>query len=150
MAETVREIIDRIRRIHHQLSWFCETVGDATEKERMRMLLRYISRHEQNLDGALAKYQDGASRAVLNTWFKTTPGPPLGSCVEQVNITADLDADEVIRVVLACDKCLVESFRRFAESAVADEVRDFFQQLIGMEERAEHRLLRDALELEDV
>lgn len=150
MAETVRDIINRIRGLHSQLSWFYQTMGDAAEKDRVRLLLQYISRHERNLESALAKYQESASRAVLNTWFKNTPDNPLQTCLGNIAITADMSTDEVIRVVLSLDRCLVDTFRRIAESAVAEEVKALFQDLVGMEEREEHKLMRDALELEDV
>lgn len=150
MAETVKDIIDRICGIHSQLSWFYQTMGDAAAKERVRLLLQYISRHERNLESSLAKYQEGASRAVLNTWFKNTPDNPLRTCLGNVTITADMSTDEVIRIVLAMDRCLVDNFRRIADGAVAEEVKSLFQDLISLEEREEHKLMRDALELEDV
>lgn len=150
MAETVRDIIDRIRALHNQLSWFYETLGDAVQKERVRMLLRYIGRHERNMESALAKYQQGASRAVLNTWFKNAPENPLRTCLSNVAIVADMDTDEVIRIVLAMDRCLVDAFQRIADSAVSEDVKALFQDLITLEQEEEHKLMRDALELEDV
>ena len=150
MAETVRDIIDRIRALHNQLSWFYETLGDAVQKERVRMLLRYIGRHERNMELALAKYQQGASRAVLNTWFKNAPENPLRTCLSNVAIVADMETDEVIRIVLAMDRCLVDAFQRIADSAVSEDVKALFQDLITLEQEEEHKLMRDALELEDV
>jgi hypothetical protein len=105
----------------------------------------------ENPDPAIrAKYQQGASRAVLNTWFKNAPENPLRTCLSNVAIVADMDTDEVIRIVLAMDRCLVDAFQRIADSAVSEDVKALFQDLITLEQEEEHKLMRDALELEDV
>jgi rubrerythrin len=150
MAETVKDIIERIRSLHNQLGWFYQTMGDAAEKERVRMLLQYLSRHERNLEQALGKYEEAASRAVLGTWFKNTPENPLQRQLDSISITADMTSDEVVRIVLALDRCLVDTFKRIADSAVAEDVKQLFHDLVAMEESEEHKLMRDALELEDV
>lgn len=149
MAENVNQIIGRIRALHQQLAARFERVETTAAQGRLRMVLDYIARHERHLNQALAAYQGSASRAVLDTWFKNTPGDPIEKCLEKVEVDA-ADTNTVLRSVLAMDRCLVDSFRRIAESAVADEVREFFQQLVDMEEREEHRLIRDAIEMEDL
>lgn len=149
MAENVMHIIDRIRTLHQQLAERFERAGAEGSQERARLVLQYIGRHERNMAEALAKYQATASRAVLDTWFKNTPGRPVEECLDQVRLDAR-DHDSVLRSVLAMDRCLVDSFRRIAESANAQEVREFFQELVAMEEREEHRLVRDAIEMEDL
>ena len=149
MAESVNQIIDRIRSLHLQLGERFERMGAAAEQERLRLVLKYIGRHERNMESALAKYQDSASRAVLDTWFKATPGQPIRECLDLVRLDAT-DTSAVLKSVLAMDRCLVDAFRRIAESAVAAEVKAFFQQLVSMEEREEHRLVRDAIEMEDL
>ncbi len=149
MAENVTHIIDRIRALHQQLADRFERAGAELPRERARLVLDYIGRHERHLAEALEKYQATASRAVLDTWFKNTPGRPVEECLDQVRLDAK-DPASILRSVLAMDRCLVDSFRRIAESAAAQEVKEFFQQLVAMEEREEHRLVRDAIEMEDL
>lgn len=149
-SETVQDIIIRIRGMHSRLGWFYQALGDAASKERVKLLLNYISRHERNLEEALGQYQHQATRAVLDTWYKATPGSTLTQELDQLKITADMTADEVVTVVLAADQKLVDQFRQLAGNAASEEVRDLFQKLIAIEEREEHQLVRDALELEDV
>lgn len=149
MAENVNQIIDRIRALHHQIAARFEGIASTTDKERLRLVSDYIGRHERNLAEALAKYQDSAARAVVNTWFKTTPGHPLIECLEKVQLDAS-DTPQLIRSVLEMDRCLVSSFRSIADGTPIVEVRDFFQQLVEMEERQEHKLIRDAIEMEDL
>ncbi len=149
MAESVNQIIDRIRALHQDLAARFEGIASGADKERLRMVSDYIGRHERHMAEALSAYQDSASRAVLDTWFKNTPGRPIHECLDRVRLDA-ADSTALIRSVLAMDRCLVASFNSIAESAPVEEVRDFFQQLVGMEEREEHKLIRDAIEMEDL
>lgn len=149
-SETVRDIIDRVRGIHLQLSHHYQSLGDTAQKERVRILLQYLSRHEAHLDAALAKFQGAASKALLGTWFKGEPDSSLRSALDEVKIAPGMETDQVIRTVLQVDRALVDAFRKVVDSAHADDVKALFQELIQMEEREEHKLMRDALELEDV
>lgn len=149
MAENVEHIVERIRAVHRQLAECFERAGHSADSERARLILTYIGRHERHLAEALEQTRSEASRSVLNTWFKNTPGRPVEHCLDLVKFD-ERDLSAVLKSVLEMDRCLVESFRRIAESAVAEEVKQFFQLLIEMEEREEHRLIRDAIEVDDL
>ncbi len=149
-SKTVGDIIGGIRAMHHQLAEYYRSVGDATDRQRVQMLLRYLSRHEEYLETALGRYQEQASRGVLKTWIKNTPDHTLIESLDKVAITKDMTADEVTRVVLEADQRLVSVFRQLAEGSVAEDVKDLFQRLLLLEEREERRLVRDSREMEDV
>ena len=145
-SETVRDIITRVRGMHIQLASYYQSMGDAAARERVKMLLYYVSRHERNLEAALRQYQEQAGKQVLGTWFKATPAAKM----EQSVLNKDMGTDDVIRLVLEADQKMVSQFRQLSESAASEEVRDLFQKLIAIEEREEQQLVRDAEELEDV
>lgn len=149
MAESVQHIVDRIRTIHQQLAERVEKLSGQPLRERALLILDYVGRHERNLAEALRQYESTASRAVLDSWFKNTPGRPLEECLDYVRLDAAEPAD-LLRSVLEMDRCLVESFRRIAESAASQAVRDFFQKLIELEENSEKQLIRDTIELDDL
>ena len=149
-SETVQDIITRIRAMHSQLGWFYEAMGETASKERVKLLLLYICRHERNLETALGAYQDQAQKAVLDTWYKATPGKSPVPDLAQLRITPEMNADQVIRIALEADQKLVDQFRQLAENGASEAVRDLFQKLIAIEEREEHQLVRDAIELEDL
>jgi hypothetical protein len=149
-SETVSDIILRIRGLHRQLGAYYMAVSETSTRERVKLLLNHIGRHERNLEQALLQYQQQASRAVLESWYKTALGNPLDPCLERAVITPDSKLADVVRTVLAADQCLVSQFRHLAESAPSEEVRTLFQKLVTIEEREEHQFVRDAFELEDI
>lgn len=149
MAENVNQIIDRIRSLHQRIAERFESVASSTDRERLRLVSDYIGRHERHMAEALERYQNNAERAVVDTWFKNTPGQPLQECLAKVKLDTS-DSQQLLRSVLEMDRCLVASFRSIADSTPIIEVREFFQQLVAMEEREEHRLIRDAIEMDDL
>jgi hypothetical protein len=149
-SQTVRDIITHIRGMHRQLSSLYQSMGHASARERVKLLLYYVSRHERNLEDALSQYQQQAKKSVLDTWYKSSSGDPLAAVLDPIRINPDMATDEVVRVVLDADQKLVAQFRQLAENAASEDVRELFQKLIAIEEREEHLLVRDATELEDL
>lgn len=60
--EQARDVIDHARAFHRQLGERLRRMGDASEKERVRLLLSYLSRHEEHLGETLEQYELGAPR----------------------------------------------------------------------------------------
>ncbi len=149
-SETVKDIIMRVRGLHNQLSCFYEAIGDSASKQRVKLLLQYVSRHERNLETALRQYQEQADRSVLNTWYKASPGNEIAKEISDLKITPEMTTEEVISLVLAADRKLVNQFRQLSENAASEDVRELFQKLIAIEEREEHQLVRDSEALEDI
>ncbi len=149
-SQTVRDIITHIRGMHCQLGSLYQSMGNAAARERVKLLLYYVSRHERNLEEALSQYQQQAKKAVLDTWYKSSSGDPLAGVLDPLHIRPDMATDDVIHTVLDADQKLVNQFRQLAENAASEDVRELFQKLIAIEEREEHLLVRDATELEDL
>ena len=60
-----RDILDRARTFHNNISERYRTLSVAAEKEKVKMLLDYLSRHEKNLAKSLEEYEEDASREIL-------------------------------------------------------------------------------------
>jgi rubrerythrin len=149
-SESVRDILEHAREFHRQLGGYYASLRDASEKERVRMLLDYMSAHERGLDEALAAYESLAGKAVIGTWYKSALDCALLEAKKLLPLRHDMSADEVIRCAMDVDHCLLDVYRRLAESAVAEDVKKLFEGLVRETEKQDRRLIRDALELEDL
>lgn len=147
-AMRTRDILERAREFHAQLSRFYERMGEAAGREKIRLLLTYMSRHETHLAEQLARYREEAAREVLDTWFKYVPEKATGECFEGLVIPSGATVEEVVRMALRLDRCLVDLYTEMAERAVSGEVRDLFQSLLKSERKQENKMVRDALALD--
>jgi hypothetical protein len=147
--ETVRDVLNRAKTFHRQVGRFYHELSDRKHKERVILLLDYMSRHEENLERALEVYEDGAGKGVLDTWFKYTPIAASARDLENIEVHDDMSVEEVIALGVRMDRCLMDLYRGMAESSVPARVRSLFQDLVALEQREDRQLARNALEMED-
>lgn len=148
-AETVRDVLDRARAFHRELGEFYHQLEDASEKARVKLVLEYLRHHETFMEECLTKFEDGASANVL-TWYKNTPDAATHKCFENLEVRPDMTAEDVMRVALRLDECLIRLYRGMAERAPSAEVRELFDDLLKLELREERNMVRDTGEMEDL
>jgi rubrerythrin len=150
--ETIKDVLDHVREFHHQLSTFYRNLIDKTDMERVRMLLDYLSQHEEHLEESMARYESEVSERILKSWFQYPPPKEIpGICKTlAVDEVVDLSVDGVIKLALELDDCLIDLYNEMIRGSKSEEVREVFQSLLDMEKQEELELVRDSLELKDL
>ncbi len=143
--ERTRDILDHARQFHRKLGELYARSGESADKEKLKILLHYMSRHEQYMEECLSGYAADAQKKVLDAWFKFPPTMPDCDCFECVDLKADLTVDQLIDTAVRVDKCLIRLYQMGAEKASSQEVRDLFTKLLDMEKREESKALRNAM-----
>lgn len=153
-VDQTRSIIDHAREFHEQVSEYYHRLADAAARTRVRLLLDYMSQHEERLADALTEYEGSAPAKILDTWFQSAGDTDALKTVrkqlESVQIGPDGDVDEVIEVGVQLSECVLAVYRDLAERAEPDSVRQVFESLLGMEEKAQQQFVRDAERLNDL
>jgi len=148
--QSVREILGEVAAFHRRLSDLYRRNADQEGRERLRMLLFYLSRHEAHLGEALARFQSGGGRVVLEMWV---PMKTIEHVIEElrgVQIAPGLEVETLIGRALDFDNKVIAFYHLLAEKAPDNAVRQLFQTLIRLEQRAETVLARDTEELSDL
>ena len=150
--ETTKDILDHARGFHRQLGEFYGSLSNQSGKQRVKMLLDYMSQQERHLEDALARYVEQLSEKMLNTWFQYPPPKEILSLCQEVTMAgkSDLTVDDVIAMVVKLDQCLIDLFKDAVEKAETDQLREIFRNLLEMERRYELELVRDAQEWKDL
>ncbi len=149
MSENASQVISRIRALHQDVIARLSEVRERVGPGRQQLVMDYIARHEEQMDDALGQYESSASAGLLASGFKSAPGKPLEDCINLLKFDGS-DSDTLLDSVLSMNRCLCETLRFMAERGGNAEVREFFLQLVGMLERENQRLVRDAIEMEDL
>ncbi|WP_430933936.1 hypothetical protein [Saccharicrinis sp. 156] len=144
------EIIDYARLFHKKLNDFYEQLHEKSEKQRVKMLLEYLSKHEKHREETLANYEKEASEKVMDTWFKYVPGNISSECLEKMVIKPDMSVDEVVDSALLMNNCLIKLYKGLIEETKIDEVKEVFISLLKRIEKEERDLVRDATRLKDI
>lgn len=150
--ETTKDVLDHAREFHGQVGEYYRQLGEKNQKERVKMLLEYMSRHEKHLEENLARYEEDVSGRILNTWFQYPPPPDMLKTCVNLNLEGkeNLTVDEVIELALKIDDCLIQLYQQMAAESEFEEVKEVFNNLLEMEKQQEMDLVRDALHLKEI
>lgn len=146
----IRDLLDQVRGFHGELANYYAQLSGAVAQERVKLLLEYLSSHERNLEAGLADYEDDASRAVLETWVDETECSRMLASCRATQLTRDMSVEDVAKLAMQIDECLIRTYRHLAEEAEPDSVRDVFRNLVTLEEGELRKLALNALEAGDL
>jgi len=143
--ERTRDIIEHARAFHGRLEELYQGLAEKAEKQRVKMLLDHLSRHERRLREVLSRYEQHAAREMLDTWFQYVPEEETLQRFAAVDWTDDMSIDQIIENALRLDQYLLDLFRESANRALGDDIRDVLGSLLTLEEEEMVRLKRSAL-----
>ena len=147
---TVRDILELAKNIHHRLSEYFQQLADTEERERIRMLLQYLQRHEVGMENYVNACENLVLEHVLETWYPYVPETNIQNEIENAHISPTSSLSEIISAAIRLDNCLVNLYRRMADTATSEDVKHLFEELLSLEEKEEFRLVRDTFELADL
>ncbi|MEK9713536.1 MAG: hypothetical protein VW258_13315, partial [Thalassolituus sp.] len=70
---TVRDILNFSETLHRHAAALYEGLRDSTQRERVDMLLKLLTAHEQKLAEVVASYRDDSHSRVLEEWHQFEP-----------------------------------------------------------------------------
>lgn len=150
-TETLADIMSWTRTLHHDLAQSLAQCAASEQEERLRMLLDYLSHHEQELERVLTMSLADAQQKALDTWcydyFEQHGYPQLDVCQQHLS---PLDGPAVLSQVLAVHEKLIELYRYLTERAEIPEVEALVASLLSLEQHEAMRLARDAGRFEDL
>lgn len=139
--EQVRNVIDRARMFHLEIADFYKQLEDRVDKEKVQIILEYLSRHERVLEQHLKQFEDDADRNVLDTWFKYAPSDEIRKTIEELVIRPDMSPADVVEMALKLDDTMLHLYKHAADVAAVDEVKDVFMNLYDEGRRARENMV---------
>lgn len=146
--QTTRDILHAIERLHRQLARHYRQLGHGTSQERLRLLLDYMSTHEEKLQMAMRRTGHDSSEAVLNTWFRDAPA--LDEVMAELSPRAADSQEQLISQAQALGRHLLTLYEQLAETAPTQKVRALFENIALQARQEEARLQMAALQLQDI
>lgn len=142
--EQMRDVLAHATRFHRQVSDFYRQAHDKSGRERVKMLLDYMSDRESELADALDTFVAEASPEVLDTWFQFTDDEhTLRPECPSLELPPDMSIDDVLQLAKRFHECLTRLYGELAEAAESEHVRDVFQNLLEASAREWKKLMRN-------
>ncbi|WP_027183062.1 ferritin family protein [Desulfovibrio inopinatus] len=149
-SQTARDVIDQTKAFHKKLGNFYQELSDKVERERVKILLEYMSRHHDNLAAIMDEYEESVSESILDTWFMYVHKECDLTPFFDANLGSDMTAQQVIKVAMELDQCLLETYEAMLQNEIPDNVSEVFQNMLEMEKQEKIALAKDALMIEDM
>lgn len=150
-VETVFDVMELTRKVHHQLARDLDTRFTVEGQERVRMLLAYLSDHEQKLEHVITQAEQDAASAALNTWLTDylSNAPSLKALAQAQDFASD-DAEVVVSRVLALHEHLIALYQYLVDKAPTPAVSQLLAGLMDLERHEAMRMARDVGLLSDL
>ncbi|MFZ7110663.1 MAG: hypothetical protein ACOWYE_03185 [Desulfatiglandales bacterium] len=150
LYEQIEEIIAMAADFHGRLGRFYERLTDEVEKERVAMLLEYLSRHEKRLHEGLRRYAMEEGQKNSETWKQFVIGEE-GLSLKGLEPSADMTVDELVEMVMEVNDRLLSFYRETADSAsMTPRVREMFLQLAEQQEHEKEKLVQSAEQIKKI
>ncbi|WDI41735.1 hypothetical protein [Bremerella sp. P1] len=142
-SKQVKDILDHVRSVHHQLNKVCHQLSTNEPDERLQLLLAYIGRHEEAFNSAVRRYEKESNvKTALDTWLQFTADETITEAFANLDLHAGMTAEEIVEQVLSFDAKLMDLYRDLAASTSSSQVRDLFSDLVQMAEGKQHQYAR--------
>lgn len=148
--ETTRDVLDHVRAVHSEISQMYAAQRDESRKGRVKLLLDFMSRHEEHLSSSLSTFEENASAKVLDTWFQYAPDEAMLEDLTCFECHPEMNIDDLIRLAMRLDGALIRFYARIAEQAQSTEIRELFTSLVELEEQEQVRMQKNALDIRDL
>jgi rubrerythrin len=147
--KTVRDVLQLSQDIHRNAGILYQQLRDQTQRERIDMLLKFLSQHEEELALTLAKVEVDVSKDVLNEWHQTELFSITSILEGCKQCHPDISLEELVEMALKVDDSLINLYRHMASEASSEVTRQLFENLVVLENNEKMKTARAALSLND-
>lgn len=150
-VETIKDILELTRLLHGNLANTLARASREAQQERSRMLLDYLSQHEQELSRVVALSEKDAQAAALHTWCtEYFDKHPFTLETPAETDYANMSTTEVMHSLLVIHDRIIDLYRYLSTRADASSAAELLNGLLTLEQHEVMRMMRDVEELEDL
>ncbi|TAN48182.1 MAG: hypothetical protein EPN21_15410 [Methylococcaceae bacterium] len=149
-CKPVKDFLDYGRELHGEIQAFYDTLSEQSDKERVRMLLDYLSRHEKTMEESLHRFEQVTRQSILAVWLEHVPRLSIQEIIDECGIKAGATLDDVLAIALKFDAAMIKLYRDVAENAKDARVKEVFNNIADMEVSEDNKLLRSVSMLREM
>ncbi|SMF95010.1 hypothetical protein SAMN02949497_2350 [Methylomagnum ishizawai] len=149
-CKQVKDFLEFGKHLHGEIKRFYDRANEETGSERIRMLLDYLSRHEQHLEESLARFEKGSRSGILNTWLEYPPDLDVEAVIGKHNLGEINSSEALISIAMDFDDTLVALYREVSAKVDEPKLKEVFLNLLALEEKEKIQVLRAAMSFQDM
>ncbi len=146
-CKQVREFVDFGKHLHGKLKELYDDLNEHAKLERVKMLLDFLSRHEQHMEESLARFEKESRHGILEAWLEYSPGLDVEAVMNKFYLRENPSSDEIIQIAMDFNDTLVNLYKEVAVKVNDSQVKVVFKNLLQLEEKEKIHMARAAMML---
>lgn len=149
--ETLRDVLSWTETFHKQLSQCLSQEAETSTDERAQMVLSYLADHEAQLTKVIEGFEQNGKESVLDTWcYDYVEKYPITRRVYDNAPFSELNAEQVMDVVIDQHQQVIELYRYLASRAETTSSKEMLSALSSMEEHEIKRMVQSSNRFSDM
>lgn len=149
--ETLKDILHWTKEFHQHLSQCLSHCADKNTDERAKMILTYLADHEASLMKVINSFEASGDEHALNTWsYEYINKQPIVQHVYCDSPFAELDALQIMEVIVDQHQQVIQLYRYLASQAVIPSAQEMLESLRSVEEHEMMRMVQSANRFSDM
>ncbi len=146
-CKQVREFVDFGKHLHGKVKELYEELNEHAELERVKMLLEFLSRHEEHMEESLARFEKDSRRGILEAWLEYSPELDVEAVMRRFPVKEQPSSDEIFQLAMDFDDALVKLYKEVADKVNDSKTKEVFKNLLQLEEKEKIQVARAAMML---
>lgn len=149
--ETIKDVLHWTKEFHQHLGECLKSCADKNTDDRAKMLLAYLSDHEESLTKVIHGFETSSNKRALNTWcYEYVNRHPIVQHVHCESPFADLDASQIMEVIVDQHQQVIELYNYLYSRAEAPSAKELLDNLRSYEKHEAMRMSHSANRLNDI
>lgn len=149
--ETLKDILHWTKEFHQHLSQCLSHCADKNTDERAKMILVYLADHEASLMKVINSFETSGDEHALNTWcYEYVNKQPIVQNVYCDSPFAELDAVQIMEVIVDQHQQVIQLYRYLASQAVTPSAQEMLESLKSLEEHEMMRMVQSTNRFSDM
>jgi len=139
-AVTIGQVLDHVEEFEDLLAEFYQRFSKENSHEGVKLLTDYMSRHTHHIRDFLSKLPEDQLRHIMKVRLSYEPHSPGCHCFEEIDLSPDANATQVLDAAVLLDECLMQLYRQVVRQPVEYQIKELFEELILTLEQDEVQL----------
>ena len=148
--EQVKDVLEYGKLLHQEIKVLAERMEDVEQSVRLKLLLEYLKRHEDELSRALARFSEQTKQRILDIWLPYPPDPKILEKLRAITIHPNMSVEEVAKIVLTFEDALIELYRESLNEIDDPEVQEMLANLVQLEDAEKRRFAMNLARFQEI
>ncbi|MFN3920290.1 MAG: hypothetical protein ACK4JF_08415 [Methylohalobius sp.] len=148
--EQVRDVLEYGKLLHQEIKALAERIEDVEQSTRLKLLLEYLTRHEDDLSRALERFSQETKQRILDIWLPYPPDPKIVKKLREITIHPNMSVEEVARIVLQFEDALIELYKESLNEIDDPDVQEILANLIQLEDAEKRRFAMNLARFQEI